>query len=518
MNINDILESAFDKYMRGNLHQAADICSTILKTQPDHYRALHLMGSIYSRMGYHEEAIACLKKALSLNPSDDGLYYSIGNAFKENRQFDEAEAFYKQALKLNPENSLAYNNLGLILQETGDTNAAISLYKKALAINPHLILTYNNIGLALQERGDYKGALEFFNKALRYNHDIPDIRWNRSLSLLYSGDFKNGWREYEWRWKTKEFLPQECKLPVPLWDGSSLKRKILFISSEQGVGDEIMFASCFREIVNIAEKCIIECDRRFVPLFTRSFPEVDVIERITWQNPDRIKIASINARIPAGSLPGFLRHDLSSFPQQEAYLVADADNVKIWHERYSSLGDGLKVGISWRGGKNRVLQGIRSTVLSQWADLLSIKGVHFINLQYGDCAQELQKIFQNHRLTIHNWEDADPLKDLDGFAAQIAALDLVISVDNATVHIAGALGKPVWILLPVACDWRWMQDIQDSPWYRTVRLFRQKSPDDWHDVFSRAYILLNKIIKQGGYSKDVLLYPVNKSYKTKFRR
>jgi tetratricopeptide (TPR) repeat protein len=497
MNIRKQLESAIGKYREGELQQAADLCSAILKTESDNYKALHLLGSICAMTGHYDDAIAYLKKAISLNPSDDGLFYSLGNAFKEKKQFNEAIVSYNKALELNPKHFLAYNNLGLVLQETGDTESAISFYKKALSLNPHLVLAYNNLGLALQESGKYREALEYFDNALKYNPDVPDIRWNRSLSLLYSGDFKNGWKEYEWRWKTKDFLLQECKLPVPLWDGSSLKGKTIFISSEQGVGDEIMFASCFREVIRMAGKCIIECDRRFVPLFARSFPEADFIERSAWQNPDQKIFLSVSVKIPAGSLPGFLRPGLAGFPRQESYLIADPQKVEGWRNRYGKTGKGLKVGISWRGGKNPTLQRIRSTALSRWSELFSIEGLHFINLQYGDCTAEIKEVSEKFGFTIYDWEDADPLKDLDDFAAQIASVDLVISVDNATVHMAGAIGKPVWVLLPVACDWRWMQDVEDSPWYGTVRLFRQHKSGDWNEAFNRIQTSLKRSSMEG---------------------
>ncbi len=161
--------------------------------------------------------------------------------------------------------------------------------------------------------------------------------------------------------------------------------------------------------------------------------------------------------------------------------------------RYQNLGEGLKIGISWRGGSKPSVKLARSTVLGQWTKLFSIPGVHFINLQYGDCSGELKEAKEKLGVIIHDWEDADPLKDLDGFAAQVAALDLVISVDNSTVHMAGAVGIPVWTLLPYVCDWRWMREFEDTPWYKTVRLFRQRKHGDWEDCSSRSHQISNDI-------------------------
>jgi hypothetical protein len=158
----------------------------------------------------------------------------------------------------------------------------------------------------------------------------------------------------------------------------------------------------------------------------------------------------------------------------------------LWRNRFTALGNNLKVGISWRGGGKASEKRLRSTVLDQWEKLFSVQGVNFINLQYGDCSNELEEAWEKTGTIIRDWEDADPLKDLDNFAAEISALDLVISVDNATVHMAGALGVPVWVLLPFACDWRWMQDFEDTPWYKTARLIRQINAGDWEKVFERV--------------------------------
>lgn len=197
-------------------------------------------------------------------------------------------------------------------------------------------------------------------------------------------------------------------------------------------------------------------------------------------------LPSIDFKIPMGSLSLFLRPNIESFPQEKSYLIPDSLKTDEWRKIFKELGDGLKVGISWRGGKEASVRQIRSTSLEQWADLFALKGIHFINLQYGDCTRELQEAEKKLGVTIHSYKDPDPLKDLDGFAAQISALDLVISVDNSTVHLAGALGIPVWALLPKGCDWRWMKKFEDTPWYASVRLFRQKKHGDWKEIFEHV--------------------------------
>ena len=194
-----------------------------------------------------------------------------------------------------------------------------------------------------------------------------------------------------------------------------------------------------------------------------------------------------------GSLPKYFRSSWADFPARKGYLVPDEQRKQFWLERLASVGKGLKIGISWRGGKNEIARSRRSTTLEQWRHLCSVPGIHFINLQYGDCQAELLEANNQYALTIHDWPDVDPLKDLDDFAALISALDLVISIDNSTVHMAGAVGIPVWALLPYVPEWRWLLDRADSPWYPSLKLYRQETAGDWDRVFSNIKADLLKL-------------------------
>ena len=351
-------------------------------------------------------------------------------------------------------------------------DSAIEDYNKALELDPDDAETYCNIGSVLQDKGQLEEALTYYHKALQLNPSFAEAHWNISLVQLMSGDFREGWKNYEWRLRKQDTRP--LIVPAAGWDGSPLKEKRIIVTAEQGVGDEIMFASCLPEVTERAGLCIVECDNRLVPLFARSFPKARVIPRINTIDSCPPEHLSADVRIALGSLPQFFRSDLLSFPQHGGYLKPDHQQVVLWRKRYSNLGAGMKVGISWRGGSKPSVRLARSISLADWTQVLSVAGVHFINLQYGDCAPDLKEAEEKTGVTIHDWEDADPVKDLDNFAAMISPLDLVISVDNSTVHMSGAVGVPAWTLLPFACDWRWMRDFEDTPWYKTVRLFRQK--------------------------------------------
>jgi tetratricopeptide (TPR) repeat protein len=474
---------------RGQLDKAITYYQKAIELNPSFAEAHCNLGNALREKGHLDEAVAHYQKAIALNPSFTKAYSSLGNALREKGQLDEAMTFCKKAIELNPKSAEAYGNLGNVLQEKGLLDEAIIYYQEALELNPSFAEAYCNLGNISYEKGQLDESIIYYQKALEISPRSEAANFNMSLPLLLSGNFKDGWEKYEQRWKAKDFLRKSGfhepgEFSQPAWDGSSLEGKSIFIYSEQGIGDEIMFASCFQEVIEQADVCTVECDKRLIPIFSRSFPGGIFIEHIKKSDTYSYELPQTDIVIPHGSLPKFLRTDVGAFPRK-SYLVPDADKVQAWRNRLKTLGDGLTVGISWRGGRILRVKRTRSIMLEQWAKIFSLSGFHYINLQYGDCKEELKEVKEKLGITIHDWEDADPLKDLDDFAAQIAALDLIISVDNSTVHMAGSLGKPVWVLLPFVPDWRWMLNRDDSPWYPNMRLFRQPSPGDWESVIAR---------------------------------
>jgi tetratricopeptide (TPR) repeat protein len=463
-----------------------------LELNPDYILALNNLGITLKEKRLYEDAIIYLKKAIEIDPSFADAYYNLAIVLKGKNQIAEAIAFFHKTIELNPSFPDAYYDLAIVLKDDNQIDEAVTFLQKAIYLNPFFSDAYNNIALICDDKGQTEEAIAYYQKALRIKPDDAEIHWNMSQTLLSSGNFEQGWREYEWRTEVKDF--KQDIFPQFRWDGRPLEGKSLIITTEQGIGDEIMFASCLHEIIAQAGLCIIECDKRLIPLFSRSFAKSKMIARLSIGAPYPEDLPLAEMKISIGSLPKFLRPNLSSFLQQSAFLIPDYQKVELWRKRFSNLGEGLKIGISWRGGSKPAVKLARSTVLEQWKELLSVPEVHFINLQYGDCTNELREARENLGITIHEWEDADPLKDLDAFAAQISALDLVISVDNATVHMAGALGVPAWVLLPFSCDWRWMHDFEDTPWYKTIRLIRQSNSGEWDTVFERTLSDLRQYI------------------------
>ncbi|MEW6054475.1 MAG: tetratricopeptide repeat protein [Nitrospirota bacterium] len=472
-------------HQKGKLSEAITSYRKALSLNPDMFEVSYKLALALKNSGKLDEALKFNQQAAKVNPNSPEIHFNMANIYREKGQIDEAITFYNNVIQLSPFHTMAMTNLGMALQEKQLLDEAIAIYQKALLYDPDSVIILNNLGTALRDKGQPEEALKYFQKAIKLKRSFALPHYNLSLTLLLMGQLKKGWKEYEWRWKV-EGLFSPRNFSHPQWDGSSLKGKSILVYSEQGIGDEIMFASCLRGVIAQADLCTVECDKRLMPLFARSFPEIQVIDRFAAADLSPSGFPNADVKIALGSLPKFLRPDFSSFPQDNSFLIPDSHKVEHWSRRFSEIGSGLKIGISWRGGNNPTAQLTRSIILETWESLFSIPGIHWINLQYGECSKELKAIKEKFGIIIHDWEDADSLKDLDNFAAQIAALDLVISVDNSTVHMAGALGVPVWVLLPFAPDWRWMLNRSDSPWYPTVTLFRQPIHGDWEPVITEV--------------------------------
>jgi hypothetical protein len=262
-----------------------------------------------------------------------------------------------------------------------------------------------------------------------------------------------------------------------------LQGQRLLVEAEPSLCDQIMFASCLPEVISAAGQCIVQCDPRLQWLFARSFPTATIDARPSGQ--EHAAELPFDVRVACGSLPRYLRRSMSSFPRHQGYLQADETLKQSFRGHLNALGPGLKVGIAWRGGNRGPFDEQRSVSLAQCGRLLSTPGTRFINLQPGECAAELQSLRERHGVQIQAWPERDFLHNLDVQAALIASLDLVITVPTVTAHLAGGLGVEVWNLLAFSSSWRWMVRRDDSPWYPSMRLFRQPVPGDWSEVFSR---------------------------------
>ncbi len=519
----------------GRWPEAVELLQRAVVVRPDHPDTHGNLAIALQNEGRLDDAIAHFRKSLALHPGFAAGHSNLGVALQVKGLCDEAERCFHEALRLRPDYPEALVNLGNVHDARGEWEAAAECYRRALALRPdyaeaqaslgHALCqlerieeallhgeqarqrqpdrseAHNFLGVTYLEAGRPSDAIECFRVALAREPAHAKARHNLGLAQLLAGNFAQGWEGYEWRFRANPALGRA--LPFPAWDGGTLAGRSILVNAEQGIGDEIMFASCLPEIIRAAKRCVLTCDRRLQPLFHRSFPDAEVIGIEVadgWRPAEQSwlsQVGGVDLQCPLGSLPRFLRKTPESFPVHGGYLRADTRRVAAWRARLAELGDGPKIGFSWRGGSAAAQRTRRSIPLASCGELLAVPGAHFVNLQYGDTRAERRHARDRLGVDVYHWEDANPLSDLDEFAALITALDLVITVANATAHMAGALSMPVWVLTPFAPDWRWQLGRTDSPWYPSAQLFRQDRAGDWQSTIATAGTALRESISTG---------------------
>jgi Flp pilus assembly protein TadD len=436
------------------------------------------------------EVIRCCRAAIVLSPGAAQAHYNLGVALQQQGDTQSAIRAYQDAVLHAPGHANSWANLGKAYKDLGDFARARESCERVLSIQPGHAVACNTLGLTLREQGLFMEALPWFERARTLDANYAEAHWNWALTCLNLGHYKEGWSAFEWRFVQEPRMQRA--LPFPAWEGAPDTALRLLVCAEQGVGDQIMFAGCLPDVQAVVGQVVLEADRRLQPLFQRSFPGCVCLAG-HWDR-DPACPPDIGGYLHGGSLPRLFRPVPAAFPHHQGYLRAAPAHVKKWADRYAGLPGRTKIGISWRGGNDARTRMARSIALADWLPVLECADAAFVNLQYGEHTEEIAALAG--RVRLHHWPDADPLSDLDDFAAQIAALDLVISVDNTTVHMAGALGVPVWTLLPVAPDWRWVQNAEDSPWYPSMRLFHQTRHGEWLPVIQRVAHALPEFVKR----------------------
>ena len=444
--VEDMALDAIQHHRAGRLAEAEHIYRHILSLNPQHSDSLHLLGMIVFEMGRSEEAVELIRKAISIKPDAASYHSNLGNVLQSQGKLAHAGASYQRALLLKPDSAVIYVNLGNIFKAQGDFDSSLTCYRRALGLDPQLA-----------EAATLEAAI-----------------------LLLKGDFPAGWIASERRWDTLDHDTPWRAYPWARWKGEPIPSGRLLIWREQGIGDEIMFAGLIPDVIRSGLSCVLDCDPRLERPIARSFPGITVLPNLVAEEHPELDIA---AHLPCGSLPGIFRTSSADFAATTSpYLAADPVRRAFFRNRYS---DGRKtIGLAWHT-TNKKTGGTRSVDLSIFAPLFALSGIRWVSLQYGDhIALQEQAAAANAPVLIDH--DVDQLANVDEFAAQIAAMDLVITIDNSTAHLAGAMGVPAWVLLPLAPDWRWMLDRSDSPWYPSLRLFRQTAMGDWESLVERV--------------------------------
>jgi len=473
--------------------KALEVFQVLLDQSPGDANVLNNIANVHSQLDQPELAIEHFHQALAIDPSHHESLFNLANCYKSLDQFSTAIEWYKRALEHSPDNHDVLNNMGNTFARLERLEEAEHCLRRALLMKPDLVTAAHSLGTLLRDQVRFDEASEFYEQALAIDPCNPGAVVGKAVMELRQGRYRSGWIGYDLRAEIDPRVKRDFGLPD--WSGEDLTGKTILVYAEQGIGCEILHSSCLPDLMACGGRVVLECDRRIKPVFRRSFPGVQLVERTLKKSMvPSISSEPLDFQIASGSLPMHFRNSRDEFPIRDRYLLADNDNIAEWNSRLQQLGEGLKVGISWRGGKEAHSKGRKSTNLNQWLGLLSVPDVHFVNVQYGDCVEELADLKQNHDVVVHDWNDSDALAEQDFFAAQLMALDLVISISNSTVHLAGSLGVPTWLLLTCACDWRWLAGTEETTWYSSVRQFEQEALNEWEPVFEKVKQELLQII------------------------
>lgn len=455
---------------------------------PDYVEAHYNRGNALNELSRFAEALASYDRAIALRRDFAEAYSNRGSAFKEMKRFDEALASYNRAIAINPNYAEAYTNRGSVFKELRRFDDAVAGHERAIELKPDLADAHFNRGLALHDLNRFDEALASYDRAIRIKPDLAAALWNKCVTLLAIGDFEDGWTLYDWRWTGRVATTVPLMTSKMPWCGAPHKRVLAW--AEQGVGDEIMFGALLPELRQVSSKVIAKIDARLIPLFARSMPK----DIVFIANPGAVDENDYDEHVALGGLCRYLRTSEASFGNTRGgYLVDDKVKTEAIRKALAARAAGKKLcGISWRS-TNAKTGADRSLDLKAFVEMLPSDRLQFVSLQYGDTADEIERVKSGLGLSVLSHKDVDNFKDIDGLASLIKACDVVVSVDNTTVHLAGALGQDTRVLLPVVAEWRWQVDRDDSPWYASVKLYRQIRDRDWTVPFEKVKADLSRL-------------------------
>lgn len=470
--------------VRHDLVKAESSYRKALSLAPDAEIAHFNLALLLKEIGKRDQALEHFRRAHFLAPERGDMLWSLVLTLTEQKRYDEAVEVAEAAVKACPDCYEAQASLGLAYLKTHALTEALACCDKALRLRTDDAELHTYRGVVLQNMGRLPEAFASYDRALELRPDFPLARFHRALAYLLVGDYARGWPDYEVRlisedkpWRPKSY---------PRWDDQSLAGRTILIYGEQGLGDEIMYASCLPQLIREAGHCVIECAPKLESLFRRSFPDATIYAAMPDRTiPSPIANTAIDLEVPLESLPLHYRRDIADFPAHEGFLMPDAQRVARWRERLAALGPGVKVGISWIGGSYESRRPMRSIGLDHWLPILSVDSARFVSLQYtSGAADEVAKFRQRHGIDVVHWPEA--IEDYEETAALVIALDVTISVCTAVVHLTGALGRPVWIMAPYSPEWRYGLAGKTMPWYPSARVFRQEQDMDWGPVVLRV--------------------------------
>jgi tetratricopeptide (TPR) repeat protein len=459
----------------GALDEAVAAYRNALELKPGYVLACNNLGNALKDQGRLREAVELYRRAIHFNPDYAEAYSNLGNVLTELKEFAEAADTCRRALELKPVFAEACNNLGNALRGQGKLDDSVSAFRQAITIKPDCFAAHLNLAKAFYDQCKLDDAISAFQNAIALKPDDSEAHWNLAVVLLLGGNFSQGWAEYEWRWKWKQFKSFGRRFSQPQWNGEELHGKTILLYAEQGWGDAIHFVRYASMVEARGATVVMECQPELHRLLEK-FPGISQV--LAFGQP----LPPFDFQCPLMSLPLVFGTRLDSIPHSVPYLNADSKSAQVWATRMFDAEPCMKVGLAWAGRSTHMNDENRSLTLGQLFPLTAARRVRFHSLQKGPAGAQIANQPQAFEVT----DFSDKLFDFAETAALIANLDLIITVDTAVAHLAGAMGKPVWLMLPFIPDWRWLLDREDSPWYPTMRLFRQKEIGQWDEVISRV--------------------------------
>lgn len=464
---------------RNRLDEATACYRRALELDGSAIEARRGLGHLHLQQGQQAEAGFEFRQVLIAQPNDPDALNGLGMALAQAGQFGQAAEHFKHLTTIQPENAAALSFLGAMLGVQGHLTEAETALHRAIELNPTLPDAHANLGDVLKDQNQCAAAAESYRRAIRLQPDFADAHLNLALALLLQGRLAEGWPEFEWRWKTICKAPPHARFP--LWQGEGLPRGTILLHNEQGIGDclqLVRYAPLVRQRVG---RVVVEAAPPLVELLARC-PGIDrVVARGEPTGPFDVQASLM-------SLPGIFGTTLETIPAPRPYLAPPEDRIVVWRNELARE-PRLKVGIAWQGNPGHLRDGTRSIPLSKYAPLARIEGVQLYSLQWGPGRDQLNDPASRPSGII---DFGERLGDFSNTAALMRNLDLVISCDSAPAHLAGALGVDVWVALAFAPDWRWLLERADSPWYPSMRLFRQTAPGDWQGVFAEIAAALRE--------------------------
>ncbi|MCF7885362.1 MAG: tetratricopeptide repeat protein [Candidatus Marinimicrobia bacterium] len=449
-----------------------------IKLKNDYFNAYYNLANTLHKIGKPGLALNSYKIASELNPNVPDVYLNIAIILENRNNFKKAINILKYLIESFPDYMEAYNRLGLTYKKAGFLDKSEAIFRKGITKNKDFVRFYGNLANVLQSKGDFKSALNYYNKAIELEPNYYEAIFSRSLLYLLLGKFKKGWKEYEYRWKLQG--QHKRNFEVPQWRGETIKDKKLLLWAEQGLGDSIQFIRYAPLVKKRVGKLIIECQSSLIKLF-KSISGIDTI--IDKDDPN----SDFDYHLPMLSLPRVFKTNEETIPNTVPYLKPDKKTQQKINNSIDTKDKSYNIAFAWAGNKKYQDDHRRSCQLEHFENLTTISGTQLFSIQKGEPNTELQNKSSTSIINL-----SPIINDFADTAAIIKKMDLVISVDTSVAHLAGALGQAVWLLLPFYPDWRWMLDRQDTPWYPTMRLFRQEKPGDWKQVFQQIRAKLEK--------------------------